>query len=42
VLREAGYSGAEIRRLCRERAAVDAGSAADQLSEAEEAKAPPL
>jgi len=42
VLREAGYSEAEIRRLCSEGAAVDAGSAADHLSEAEEAKAPPL
>ena len=42
VLREAGYSDAEIRALCREGAAVDAGSAADHLSDAEEAKAPPL
>ena len=42
VLREAGFSEAEIRRLCREGAAVDAGSAADRLGEAEAAKAPPL
>ena len=42
VLREAGYSDAEIRRLCREGAAVDAGAAAEHLGEAEAAKAPPL
>ncbi|TMJ44856.1 MAG: CoA transferase, partial [Alphaproteobacteria bacterium] len=42
VLREAGFSDAEIRRLCREGAAVDAGSAADRFGEAEAAKAPPL
>jgi crotonobetainyl-CoA:carnitine CoA-transferase CaiB-like acyl-CoA transferase len=42
VLREAGYSDAEISRLCREGAAVDAGGAADRAAELEEAKAPPL
>src|SRR5262249_41814112 len=41
VLREAGYSDAEISRLCREGAAVDAGGAADRAAGLEEAKAPP-
>ena len=42
VLREAGYSAAQIRRMCSDGAAVDAGHAAEQLSEADEARAPPL
>ena len=42
VLREAGYSAAQIRRMCSDGAAVDAGHAAEQLAEADEARAPPL
>ena len=42
VLREVGYSEAEIRRMCSDGAAVDAGHAADQLAEAEDAKVPPV